>query len=116
MMQKLFSYGTLQQENVQLSTFKRKLEGLPDVLLGYVLDEIKITDPVVLARSGKTYHPILQYTGNHHDEVQGTVFEVTDEELAQADDYEVSDYARVSAQFKSGVTAWIYADARQINT
>ena len=55
-MQKLFSYGTLQQENVQLATFSRKLTGSPDVLVGYRLDEIAISDPAVVATSGKTHH------------------------------------------------------------
>lgn len=39
---KLFSYGTLQYESVQLSTFGRKLSGAADSLLGYKLEKIKI--------------------------------------------------------------------------
>jgi len=35
MTEKLFSYGTLQIESVQLDSFDRKLIGQPDVLLGY---------------------------------------------------------------------------------
>lgn len=35
--QKLFSYGTLQYENVQLETFGRKIEGSMDKLPGYLL-------------------------------------------------------------------------------
>ncbi|MGH9961724.1 MAG: gamma-glutamylcyclotransferase, partial [Pyrinomonadaceae bacterium] len=31
----LFSYGTLQQESVQLSTFGRLLQGQGDALLGF---------------------------------------------------------------------------------
>jgi gamma-glutamylcyclotransferase (GGCT)/AIG2-like uncharacterized protein YtfP len=65
----------------------------------------------VLRESGKAFHPILRYTGNAADEVQGTVFELTDAELAQADDYEVDDYVRVAAQLKSGAQCWIYAAA-----
>jgi gamma-glutamylcyclotransferase (GGCT)/AIG2-like uncharacterized protein YtfP len=42
------------------------------------------------------------------DRVQGTVFDITAEELAAADKYEVSDYERVSAQLESGSTAWVY--------
>jgi hypothetical protein len=33
----LFSYGTLQQEDVQWSTFGRLLEGEPDELPGFAL-------------------------------------------------------------------------------
>ncbi|MCH8537352.1 MAG: gamma-glutamylcyclotransferase [Alkalimonas sp.] len=43
------------------------------------------------------------------DEVVGTVFEITDAELAQADDYEVADYVRINATLKSSTECWIYA-------
>ena len=43
-MPKLFSYGTLQQENVQLATFGRTLVGSKDQLIGYQLGKIDITD------------------------------------------------------------------------
>ncbi len=109
----LFSYGTLQQKEVQLANFGRELSGSKDTLQGYVVGEIEITDERVLRESGKAIHPILRFTGNAHDEVAGTVFEITDSELAQADDYEVDDYVRISARLKSGKTAWIYAAANK---
>lgn len=105
----LFSYGTLQQEEVQIANFGRALTGSSDVLQCYVVDEITITDERVLRESGKAIHPILRFTGIQQDEVEGTVFEITDAELAQADDYEVDDYVRVAARLKSGKEAWIYA-------
>jgi gamma-glutamylcyclotransferase (GGCT)/AIG2-like uncharacterized protein YtfP len=40
-----------------------------------------------------------------------TVFEITAEELAAADRYEVADYKRVAAPLASGVTAWVYVKA-----
>jgi len=43
----LFSYGTLQYESVQLSTFGRKLTGIKDTLIGYRLEMVEITDPSV---------------------------------------------------------------------
>ncbi|WP_428023912.1 hypothetical protein [Arcobacter sp.] len=42
------------------------------------------------------------------------VFEITHEELIQADNYEVEEYVRIKADFKSGNKAWVYADASQI--
>lgn len=114
-MPKLFSYGTLQQENVQLTTFGRKLVGTKDSLIGYQLDEIEITDIDVVAKSGKRFHPILRKTNNPNDKVDGVIFDITDDELAQADSYEVDDYARVIGNFASGATAWIYADAKDVN-
>ena len=108
-MQLLFSYGTLQQENVQQANFGRKLVGYKDSLPQYMVDQLRITDPRVLRESGKEFHPILRYTGNSSDQVTGTVFELTESEIARADDYEVDDYQRVKAQLKSGRICWIYA-------
>ena len=110
-MQLLFSYGTLQQSNVQLANFGRKLVGYKDCLPLYKIDQLRITDPRVLKESGKGFHPILQYTGKPSDEVTGTVFELTEDEISAADDYEVDDYQRVRATLKSGRSCWIYAAA-----
>ncbi|MEI7933194.1 MAG: gamma-glutamylcyclotransferase family protein, partial [Alphaproteobacteria bacterium] len=49
--------------------------------------------------------------GDTQDRVPGTVFEITAEELAAADRYEVADYKRVSAKLASGLTAWVYVKA-----
>lgn len=108
----LFSYGTLQQENVQLSTFGRKLQGNKDQLVGYGLSLVPIDDPEVVKTSGKTHHPIVKFTGVVTDRVDGTVFEITDLELQNADKYEVSAYKRVAADLSSGKQAWVYVDAR----
>ncbi|WP_448567331.1 gamma-glutamylcyclotransferase family protein [Thalassotalea ganghwensis] len=110
-MEKLFSYGTLQMENVQHETFGRRLSGQKDALVGYVLSEIKINDPSVIATSGTDIHPILKFTGNESDIVEGTVFEITPQELAQADEYEVKEYIRVLGRFTSGTNAWAYVCA-----
>ncbi len=110
-MANLFSYGTLQLDSVQRETFGRLLEGERDVLPGYVIGEVIISDPEVIRKSGTDRHPILRYTGNPQDEVPGMVFEVSEAELLQADAYEVDDYARVEATFRSGAIAWVYAAA-----
>lgn len=112
MTQLLFSYGTLQQRDVQLATFGRELQGTADQLLGFHRSMVKIEDPEVVRTSGKSHHPIVKQTGVAEDRVAGSVYEVTDEELAHADKYEVSDYQRVAAQLSSGRTAWVYVDAR----
>jgi gamma-glutamylcyclotransferase (GGCT)/AIG2-like uncharacterized protein YtfP len=82
-MELLFSYGTLQQDGVQQAQFGRKLEGRADALPGWRTD----------------------------DSVAGMVFEITAEELAAADAYEVADYKRIAAPLASGVTAWVYVKA-----
>ena len=111
-MPRLFSYGTLQQEEVQLATFQRKLVGHSDAILGFAQAMVKIEDPAVVATSGKTHHPIVQYTGAHSDRVSGTVFDISDAELASADAYEVAAYKRVNAALASGSSTWVYVDAR----
>jgi gamma-glutamylcyclotransferase (GGCT)/AIG2-like uncharacterized protein YtfP len=108
-MEKLFSYGTLQYEEVQLTTFKRLLYGKEDILFGYRLEDLKITDPHVIKISGKDVHQILVPTGNNKDQVKGMVFDLSPEELRQADDYEVDDYARIAVDLASGTQAWVYA-------
>ena len=110
--EKLFSYGTLQQEDVQLASFGRKLEGMADQLNGYKLGLLEIDDPKVVATSGKTHHPIISRSGSGTDAVIGSVLLVTPAELQQADQYEVAAYKRHSITLASGTVAWAYVDAR----
>ena len=111
----LFSYGTLQQENVQLATFGRLLEGTPDSLVGFERTMFEITDPEVVRTSGKTHHPMASFTGVREQRIPGVVFEVTQEELDQADRYETSPaYRRFNTRLLSGREAWVYADARAV--
>ena len=107
----LFSYGTLQLESVQLSSFGRRLDGEPDAMTGYARTMVEITDPAVLAASGERFHPIVSPSGNPADEVVGTVFRISADELAAADRYEVADYRRVPVRLKSGRDAWAYVKA-----
>ncbi|UVM51549.1 gamma-glutamylcyclotransferase [Pseudomonas sp. B21-015] len=107
----LFSYGTLQDQAVQLSTFGRRLNGRSDNLPGYKQNLVEITDPAVLAASGKTHHPIVQESADLSDEITGTVFQITAQELVAADEYEVADYKRVRVTLKSGTSAWVYVRA-----
>jgi gamma-glutamylcyclotransferase (GGCT)/AIG2-like uncharacterized protein YtfP len=111
-MPRLFSYGTLQQDNVQFATFGRRLTGVSDALVGYRQSMVAIQDPEVVRTSGKTYHPIVAFTGASEDLVPGMMFEISDAELAHADDYEVAAYVRVKAPLASGLEAWVYVDAR----
>ncbi len=95
-MESLFSYGTLQLDEVQLATFGRKLEGERDSLAGYRLVTTKLG------------HRNLQFTGNASDLVEGVVFAVTTKELEQSDAYEPAGYERERVQLASGATAWVY--------
>ena len=105
----IFSYGTLQEENVQLSTFGRRLNGQRDELLRFEPSLVMIEDPRVVATTGKTHHANVTFNGNDDSGVAGTVFEITDAELASVDEYEVAFlYKRVTAMLASGKQAWVY--------
>lgn len=106
----LFSYGTLQNEQVQIETFGRLLNGEIDKLPAYKLDYVEITDPEVLRKSGQQFHPIIKYSGDVGDQVEGVLFEVTHEEILAADKYEVDDYKRIETLFASGKTGFIYIE------
>jgi gamma-glutamylcyclotransferase (GGCT)/AIG2-like uncharacterized protein YtfP len=109
----LFSYGTLQQDDVQRATFGRQLETRPDELPGYRLGSIEIHDAAVVATSGKAHHPIISRSDGAADRVRGSLLMLTAEELRQADAYEVADYRRARVTLASGVSAWAYVDARE---
>src|SRR4051812_30524599 len=96
--ERLFSYGTLQTEPIQLSTFGRRLDGRADALIGYRLQMIQILDQEFVVTSGAEYHRNLEFTGSSSDVVEGTVLAVTERELEQADAYEPDGYERVRAK------------------
>ena len=83
----LFSYGTLQDEDVQWSTFGRRLIGQRDELPGFERSLVKIDDPQVAAASGRTHHANVTFTGRDDSRVTGTALEITDDELGAADEY-----------------------------
>lgn len=109
--EKLFSYGTLQYENVQFANFGRILQGSPDQLPAFKLSMLEITDPAVIAISGEGFHPVITYTGNLEEQVNGIVFEISPIELERADIYEVSEYKRINVELASGISAWVYVNA-----
>jgi gamma-glutamylcyclotransferase (GGCT)/AIG2-like uncharacterized protein YtfP len=108
----LFSYGTLQQEEVQLAIFDRKLRGDLDELVGYEQALLLIEDPDVIATSGKTHHSIVRPSRDPSSRIKGTVYELSQAELQHADHYEVAAYKRVAANLASGRAAWVYVDGR----
>ena len=103
----LFSYGTLRQPEVQRALFGRDVKSVDDVLTGFTLDMVTITDPAVIAKSGTDSHPILRRATKQH-EVQGVALSLTEAELEAADLYEVDDYARISVVLGSGRQAFVY--------
>jgi len=104
----LFSYGTLQQDGVQLSTFGRRLAGHPDSLTGFEQSLFEVKDLAFVAASGKAHHAIVRFTGRAEHRVPGMAFEVSDRELATADAYEPAGYVRIRTVLASGKEAWVY--------
>lgn len=102
----LFSYGTLQNAEVQLKLFGRLLNGTSDTLTGYDASEIEITDEAFLAKGEKSVQ--LTAIASDLDQIDGMVFEVLTEELAYADTYEPAEYSRVEVILASGKKAWLY--------
>lgn len=96
----LFSYGTLQRKDVQVATFGRELTGRKDLLPGYAR--------TITEAAGVLYYNI-EPSSYPEDAVSGTVFEITEQELAAADRYERDrEYRRIFVTLQSGVQAWVY--------
>jgi len=104
----LFSYGTLQLPAVQQATYGRLLEGEFDVLSGYRLVALEISDAEVVRLSGKAVHSIAVPSNDPEDRIAGMLFRLTPAELDATDAYEVDAYERVEALLESGQTAWVY--------
>lgn len=107
----LFSYGTLQLESVQTSQLGGPLTGEPDAVVGYRRAEVEIDDEATVRLSGSRFHAIAVATGDPLDQIEGTLFHVTADQLDAADAYEAGDYVRVEVALRSGRAAWAYVRA-----
>jgi hypothetical protein len=105
----IFSYGTLQEDKVQLSTFGRLVQGQRDELLGFEQSWVRIEDPHVVETGGKTHHANITFNGRDDSRVGGTVFEITDAELAAADQYE--QLAASAGSYYACFETGLYVDA-----
>ncbi len=108
MEENLFSYGTLQKDKVQLELFRRLLNGNKDILKGYKLSSIEIKDESFLSKGEQKYQLIAMLSKDNTDTIEGTVFEISEEELLLSDKYEPDNYKRVKVVLQSGKEAWIY--------
>ena len=108
----LFSYGTLQKKDVQIANFGRELAGRSDALPGYTRHMSAVPDPRVIALIGQSEYANLKPSSDPEDAVSGTVFEITERELASADKYEeAAGYHRISVRLRSGDQAFVYIRA-----
>lgn len=107
----LFSYGTLQEDSVQMNVFGRLLTGAPDELRGFEQSTLTLRTAEPGGVVPGTY-PVVRPNGREDSCVRGTVYEVSNAELEITDRYETSAYKRVAVTLASGRRAWVYADAR----
>jgi len=105
-MKKLFSYGTLQHDDIQENIFGRILQGTPETLVGYALKKNQIEEEF-----GLIHYPIIVETHNPEDTINGIVYDITTKELHQADLYEGLHYKRVEVHLQSNQIAWAYSAA-----
>jgi gamma-glutamylcyclotransferase (GGCT)/AIG2-like uncharacterized protein YtfP len=103
---KLFTYGTLQHDDVQENLFGRVLKGTPEKLIGYALKEIRIEEEF-----GIVHYPVIVETHKQEDFINGIVYEISTIELNQADLYEGLHYKRVEVHLHSDQKAWAYSAA-----
>ena len=102
-MEKLFAYGTLKDKHIQETIFGRTLSGVPDRLIGFVINYIEIEEEFGLEK-----YPIITATDNPDDIVTGIVYDITEEDVNRADTYEGLHYKRIEATLESLQTAWAY--------
>ncbi len=103
-MEKLFTYGTLQDKEIQEKIFGRVLNGTSETLIGYAVKEIQIEEEF-----GLMQYPIITETNNPEDTINGIVFEITANDLRQADLYEGFHYKRIEVHLQSSEKAWVYS-------
>lgn len=103
----LFSYGTLQQSGVQRALFGREVKSIREVLFGFEIGTVTITDRSVIQKSGSDRHPIL-IRSSETATVQGSALCLIEQELRAADSYEAEDYLRVPVVLASGRKAFAY--------
>ncbi|RZJ00940.1 MAG: gamma-glutamylcyclotransferase [Brevundimonas sp.] len=103
----LFSYGALRDPAVQLLTFGRRLEGVSDVLGGYRVEEVAVTEPALIAAHGGTRQSVL-CPGQGSERVSGMAYKVGARDLELADAYAGAAYVRVRATLVSGQETWVF--------
>ena len=99
----LFAYGTLQDPKLQQKLFGKILEGKSAILKGYHLGKITIPKNEV----GSIY-PAIRISENNTDKVSGYLYEITEEELEKAVDYEGDQYELIEVTLESGTKAMVF--------
>ncbi|MEJ1223142.1 gamma-glutamylcyclotransferase family protein [Sediminicola sp. 1XM1-17] len=96
----LFTYGTLQDLEIQFRLFGRKLTGYPDALIGYEMSDKKIM--------GK--YKVIHESQNQNNSLKGVRYTMEFQELLITDTYEGKAYKRILVTLASGKKAWVYVE------
>lgn len=107
-MYSLFTYGTLQNETVQIKLFGRLLKGHRDQVRGYKIIQLVLENET---GSRQKAYPAAVPGDDAVDIISGMVYILTETELKIADLYETAAYHRVLTRLISGRTAWIYLNS-----
>ena len=103
----VFTYGTLQLPSIQQQLFGRTIEGHDDMLHGFALGKIPISDPVISREIGCD-HYLAIYPAETARPLHGKVLQLSEAELLIADHYEGTLYQRIQVFLHSGEKAWVY--------
>ncbi len=95
--ERVFTYGTLMQSDVQQRVIGRTTECKADILRDYDVGNTEI--------NGGIYRIVSPSVGK---DVEGAVLFVSPDELEKFDIYETSAYDRKKVTLESGVEAWVY--------
>lgn len=96
----IFTYGTLQDPDIQLKLFGRKLTGHPDILVGYQVSAKKIM----------RRYKVIYETRNKDHRLEGVRYILEFQELLDTDTYEGEAYKRILVTLASGNKAWVYVE------
>ena len=99
-MEKLFTYGTLQDPLIQMELFGRIIFGTTDKLVDYEKRQVKIEN--------KMYDIAHKKAG---EKISGIVYELNEKDLKESDEYEGKDYKRIKVQLVTGTMAYVYITA-----
>jgi gamma-glutamylcyclotransferase (GGCT)/AIG2-like uncharacterized protein YtfP len=98
--EKLFVYGTLRDTDIRRElTGKGYFVAASAMLQGFVMEQLNL--------DGETY-PIIRFTGNPEDTIQGEVLDVDHNDLLAFDVYEGPEYTRERVKLENGMVAWTY--------
>jgi gamma-glutamylcyclotransferase (GGCT)/AIG2-like uncharacterized protein YtfP len=95
---KVFTYGSLLNNNNRLLVLGREVDGTKDILIGYEK----------IPHSKFYVYPTIKE--NKNSLVEGMVFDVSEEDMKNLDRYETHLYRRLEVILQSGVKALAYIE------